>query len=144
MENHLPYMQIQSQTSQLIFETHSGVCWNQTSTIYFFKTCLIKIGASNTLGQSTSWHALFGGFSPLARGLNWLVAPRPKDQFLGFFKGKFLQRNDFPCKGGCHETGFRLCHCSQVMGKALQCAGWGIAGTVTNHCVTISIMRDKP
>ena len=43
--------------------------------------------------------------------------PRPKGLFLGLFIGNYLQRNDFPCQGGCHESGFRSCHCSQVMNK---------------------------
>ena len=125
MENHLPYMEIRSQTPQLILETRSGVGWNQNLAIYLKKKILIKLGMSNSLGQSASWRTLFGGFSPLARGLNWLVVPRPKDQFLWFFKGEFLQRNDYPCQGGCHESGFRLFHCSQVTEKALQCERQG-------------------
>ena len=80
-------MEIQSQTSQLILETRSGVGWNQTSAIYLLKTLLIKPAMGDTLGQSTNWRALFGGFPPLARGQNWLVVPRPKGLFLGFFTG---------------------------------------------------------
>ena len=100
-------MEIQSQTSQLILETRSGVFWNQNSAIYFLKTILINHGTRKKLGQSTSWHALFGGFSPLAQGLNFLVAPRQKDEFLGFLKGNFLQENVCPYARGCHEGGFR-------------------------------------
>ena len=59
--------------------------WNQNSAIYFFLKILIKPRVGNTLGQSASWRPLFGGFPPLARGLNWLVAPRPKGLFLGLF-----------------------------------------------------------
>ena len=92
-------MEIQSQTSQLNLETSTGVGWNQTSAIYFQKTLLIKPGAGDTLRPSASWHALFGGFPPLAQGLNWLVTPRPKGLFFGLFIGKFLQMNDFPCQG---------------------------------------------
>ena len=129
-------MEIWSQTTQLILMTHSGVCWNQTSAIYFFKTSLIKFGASETHGKSANWHALYGGFPPLARGLNWIVAPRKKYMFLGVFKGKFLQGNAFPYARGCHESGFRSCYCSQVTGIAIQCAGRGIAETVTKYSVT--------
>ena len=70
-------------------------------------------GASATLRQSANWRALFGGFSPLARGLNCVPAPMQKELFLGFFMS-CLQGNESTCLGKCHESVFQLCHCSQV------------------------------
>ena len=69
-------------------------------------------GASATLGQSANWRALFGGFAPLARGLNWVPAPMQKELFLGFFTRSCLQGNESTCLGECHESVFNLCHCS--------------------------------
>ena len=42
-------------------------------------------GASATLRQSANWCALFEGFPPLARVMNWIPAPMQKGVFLGFF-----------------------------------------------------------
>ena len=56
-------------------------------------------GASATLRQSTNWHALFEGFLPLARVLNWLLAPMQKGVFLGFFTRSCPQGNEYMFKG---------------------------------------------
>ena len=72
------------------------------------------VGASATLGQSTNWHALFEGFPPLARVMNWLTVPMKKGVFLGFFTRSCLQGNESTCLEECHESVFKLCHCSQV------------------------------
>ena len=44
-------------------------------------------GASANLRQSANWRALFEGFPPLVRVLNWLPAPMQKGVFLGFSQG---------------------------------------------------------
>ena len=72
-------------------------------------------GASATLRQSANWRALFEGFPPLARVLNWLPAPMQKGVFLGFSTRICLQGNESTCLGECHESVFKLCHYSQVM-----------------------------
>ena len=71
------------------------------------------VGAGETLRQSTNWCTLFGGFPPLARGLNWVPAPMQKELFLGFFTS-CLQGNESTFLGECHESVFKLCHYSQV------------------------------
>ena len=70
--------------------------------------------ASATLGQSANWRALFEGFPPLARVMNWRPAPMQKGVFLGFFTRICLQGNESTCLGECHESVFKLCHYSQV------------------------------
>ena len=71
-------------------------------------------GVGATLRQSTNWRALFGGFSPLAQGLNCVPAPMQKGVFLGFFSRRCLQGDESTCSGECHESIFKLCHYSQV------------------------------
>ena len=71
--------------------------------------------ASATLGQSANWPALFEGFPPFARVLNWLPALMQKGVFLGFFSRSCLQGNERTCSKGCHESVFKSCLCSQVM-----------------------------
>ena len=78
-----------------------------------------------TLRQSTSCRALFERFPPLARVLNWLPAPMQKGVFLGFFTRSCLQGNESSCSEGCHESGFKSCHYSQVTEWALQLCGMG-------------------
>ena len=82
-------------------------------------------GASATLRQSANWHALFEGFPPLARVLNWLLALMKKVVFLGFFTRSCLQDNESSCSKRCHESGFKSCRCSQVTEWALQLCGMG-------------------
>ena len=72
------------------------------------------VGVSATLRQSANWHALFEGFPPLARVLNWLPAPMQKEVFLWFFAKRCLQGNESSCSEGCHEIIFKSCLCSQV------------------------------
>ena len=72
------------------------------------------VGASTTLGQSANWRALFEGFNPLARVLNWLPAPMQKGVFLGFFNRRCLQGDESTCSRECHESIFKLYHFSQV------------------------------
>ena len=38
---------------------------------------------------------------------------------------RVFQKNDCPCQGGCHESGFRLCHYSQVTEKGPPMCGTG-------------------
>ena len=71
-------------------------------------------GVGATLRQSANWRALFEGFPPLARVLNRLPAPMQKGVFLGFFTSSCLQGNESTCLGECHQSVFKLCHCSQV------------------------------
>ena len=82
-------------------------------------------GASANLGQSANWRALFEGFPPLARVMNRLPTPMQKWVFLGFFTRSCLQGNESTCWGECHESVFKLCHCSQVTEWALQLCGMG-------------------
>ena len=82
-------------------------------------------GASATLRQSASWCTLFGGFFPFVRGLNWVPAPMKKELFLVFFTRSCLQGNESSCSEGCHESGLKSCHCSQVTEWALQLCGMG-------------------
>ena len=72
-------------------------------------------GAGATLRKSANWRALFGGFAPLARGLKCVPAPMKKELFLGFCTRICLEGNESSCSEGCHESVFKLCHCSQVM-----------------------------
>ena len=99
------------------------------------------VGAGAALWQSANWRTLFGGFSPLARGLNYITAPMEKELFLGFFARRCLQGNWSSCSEECNEGDFKAWHCSQVTEWALQCAGWGMVGTVKNYCVTQAIIN---
>ena len=63
--------------------------------------------ASVTLGQSANWRALFEGFPPLVRVLNWLPAPMQKGVFLGVFSGNDQQKQCCPHGNGCNDGIFK-------------------------------------
>ena len=62
--------------------------------------------------------------------------PGLKDQFLGFFKGTFFRGIIVLVKGDAMKvvSGYVMAH--RYMVRALQCARRGIAGMLTNYCVT--------
>ena len=78
----------------------------------------------------------------LARPLWWIFPisvraemashAKVKRSIFRVFQGKISSEEWFPCQGGCHESGFKLCHYSQVTEKALQCVGRWIVGMMTN------------